>query len=60
MANDRYFVVGVKTSEREWFALSSLDADLIEAGLEPSVGRSEAELRSQLRQLGLSEGSGPL
>ena len=55
MASDRFLVVGVKTSEREWFALSSLDADLIEAGLEPSVGRSEAELRAQLRHLGLSE-----
>jgi len=55
MASDRFLVVGVKTSQREWFALSSLDADLIEAGLEPSVGRSEAELRAQLRYLGLSE-----
>lgn len=55
MASDRFLVVGVKTSEREWFALSSLDAGLVEAGLDPSLGRSEAELRAQLRYFGLSE-----
>ena len=55
MECDCYFVVGVKTAQHEWFALSTLDAGLIEAGFEPNVGRSEAELRAQLRYLGLSE-----
>lgn len=55
MTSDRFLVVGVKTAEREWFALSARDASLIEAGLEPSLARSEGELRLQLKDLGLSE-----
>ena len=55
MTSDRFLVVGVKTAAREWFALSSRDASLIEAGLEPSLARSERELRLQLKDLGLSE-----
>ena len=55
MTSDRFLVVGVKTFQREWFALSARDASLIEAGLEPSVARSELELRLQLKDLGLSE-----
>ncbi len=54
MTLDRFLIVGVKTAEREWFALSSRDPSLVEAGLEP-IGRPEAELRSQLRYLGLSD-----
>ena len=56
MTRGRFTVVGVKTSQREWFALSIKDASLSDAGLEPSIGRSEAEMRKQLRDLGLSEG----
>ena len=55
MTSDRFLVVGVKTAEREWFALSARAASLIEAGLEPSTARSEWELRLQLKDLGLSE-----
>ena len=55
MTNDRFLVVGVKTAEREWFALPARDTSLIEAGLEPSLARSEWELRLQLKDLGLSE-----
>ena len=55
MTSDRFLVVGVKTAEREWFALSAHDASLVEAGLEPSLARSERELRLQLKDLGLSE-----
>ena len=55
MTRDDLLVVGVKTAQREWFALSAHDASLVEVGLEPSLGRSERELRLQLRDLGLSE-----
>ena len=55
MTSDRFLVVGVKTAEREWFALSAYDASFVEAGLEPSLARSERELRLQLKDLGLSE-----
>ena len=55
MTSDRFLVVGVRTSQREWFALSAHDTTLIEAGLDPSLGRSERELRLQLKDLGLSE-----
>ena len=49
MTSDRFLVVGVKTFERELFALSSLDADLLDAGLEPSIGRSEADIDERFR-----------
>jgi hypothetical protein len=55
MISDRFLVVGVKTAQREWFALSAHDTLLIEFGLEPNLARSERELRLQLKDLGLSE-----
>ena len=55
MAPNRFLVVGVKTAEREWFALSNQEPGLAEVGFDPGVGRSEAELRRQLRDLGLSD-----
>ncbi len=55
MTLDRFLVVGVKTAEGEWFALSTQDPSLVEAGFEPSVGRSEADLRIQLKYFGLSD-----
>ena len=55
MTLDRFLVVGVKTTEHEWFALANQDPGLVEAGFDPSVGRSEADLRRQLKDLGLSD-----
>ena len=55
MAYDQLLVYGLKTAEREWFALLPPDNGLKDVGLEPNLGRSEAELRRQLRYLGLSE-----
>ena len=55
MTNDNFFVVGIRTSQREWFSLSVQDATWNEAGLEPNSGCSEGEIRVQLRDLGMSE-----
>ena len=55
MAPNRFLVVGVKTAEREWFALSNPDSGHVEVGVDQGVGRTEAELRRQLRDLGLSD-----
>ena len=49
MTSDRFLVVGVKTAEREWFALSARDTSLIEAGLEPSLARSEVDIEERFR-----------
>ena len=55
MAQNRFLVVGVKTAEREWFALSNPDLGFVEMGVDQGVGRTEVELRRQLRDLGLSD-----
>jgi len=55
MTSNNFFVVGIRTSQREWFSLSVEDDTWSEAGLEPNSGCSEDEIRVQLRDLGMSE-----
>lgn len=55
MTSDNFLVVGIRTSQREWFSLSVQDVTWSEAGLEPNSGCSESEIRVQLRDLGMSE-----
>mgnify|MGYP001268021392 CR=1 FL=1 len=62
MASENIFVVGIRTSQKEWFSISvkndasgATTASWVEAGLEPNSGCSEAEIRLQLRDLGMSE-----
>ena len=55
MTSDNIVVVGIRTSQREWFSISVEHDTWTEAGLEPNSGCSEAEIRLQLRDLGMSE-----
>ena len=55
MAPNRFLVVGVRTAEREWFALSNPDPSVVEVDVDQGVGRTEVELRRQLGDLGFSD-----
>ena len=57
MAPNHVQVVGVKTAWGEWFALSvdTAASGASDVGVEAGIGRSEDELRMQLRYLGFSD-----
>ena len=57
MSAEELRVVGLRTANFEWFALSTGDPNITDAGLDPGVAKSETELRRQLRLLGLSDGA---
>ena len=44
MTSDNIVVVGIRTSEREWFSISVEHDTWTEAGLEPNSGCSELTL----------------
>ena len=55
MPHDHFHIIGVRTTDAEWFVLAPRDVTIDEIKVDPLVGQSERDLRARLSRMGFPE-----